>query len=411
MSNEFVVTTAAKKLIQLKKRIKVIPGGTSAGKTFNILPILFSKAATTPNLSISVVSETMPHLRKGAMRDFINILKMTNRFDEKSWHKTNSTYTLPNGSFIEFFSLESADRARGPRRKILYVNEANLINFEMFYDLLIRTEIEIWLDFNPTNEFWAHLELMDHPDAEWLNLTYEDNEALSPAIVREIELNRAKAFYDPEAVDLFAPQNIKSQYWANWWRVYGLGELGVLEGVVFSDWETIDDIPPAAVYVGTGMDFGFSNDPTSIVDMYLYNGKKLFHEIAYSTGMGLDATVDVLKTKKRMVVADRSNPMLIAEIRKRGINIVAYDATDGKGAISYGVEVLQSESFLITEESTNLKKELRTYCFEKGKDGKMTNNPVGVDHGIDAMRYIGSTGKNKQTKYGRGIRTTLPNLR
>src|SRR5690606_30252903 len=154
-----------------------------------------------------------------------------------------------------------------------------------------------------------------------------------------------------------------------------------------------------------------SNDPTSIIDMYLYNGQKLFDEVAYSTGMGLDATVDALKTKKRIVVADRSNPMLIAEIKKRGVNISAYDATDGKGAINYGVEVLQSEPFMVTKNSTNLIKELRAYCFDKGKDGKMTNNPVGVDHGIDAMRYIGSTGKTRKTTYGKRIRPSLPNLR
>lgn len=411
MSNEFQVTTAARKLITLKKKIKVIPGGTSAGKTFNILPILFSKAATIPNLSISVVSETMPHLRKGAIRDFISILKMTGRFEEKYWHKTNSVYALPNNSFIEFFSLESADRARGPRRKILYMNEANLNSFEMFYDLLIRTEQEVWLDFNPTNEFWAHTELKDHPDADWLTLTYTDNEALSQSIVREIELNKSKAFYKPELSDLFKANNIKSEYWANWWRVYGMGELGVLEGVVFTDWEQVDEIPKEAVYIGTGMDFGFSNDPTSIIDMYSYNGQKLFDEVAYSTGMGLDATVEALKTKKRIVVADRSNPMLIAEIKKRGVNISAYDATDGKGAINYGVEVLQSEPFMVTKNSTNLIKELRAYCFDKGKDGKMTNNPVGVDHGIDAMRYIGSTGKTRKTTYGKRIRPSLPNLR
>lgn len=411
MTNDFIVTTAARKLSKLNKKIKVIPGGTSAGKTFNILPILFSKAAIKENLSISVVSETMPHLRKGAMRDFLNILKATNRYHKSMWHGTNSIYTLPNGSFIEFFSADSDDRVRGPRRRVLYVNEANLINFDTFYNLLIRTSDEIWLDFNPTNEFWAHTELKDHPDAEWLTLTYLDNEALSESIVREIELNQDKAFYDKTKKDLFSQSNIKSDYWANWWRVYGLGELGVLEGVVYSDWEMIDEIPKDAIYMGTGLDFGFSNDPTAAVDMYLYNGKKLFDEILYSTGLGIDATADGLKDKRRRVIADRSAPLLIAEIRKRGIDIVAYDATDGKGAISYGVELMRSESFFVTKQSTNLIKELRSYCFEKSKDGKMTNTPVGVDHALDAMRYIGSTHKNKQTSYGRSIRNTLPRFR
>lgn len=393
--NEFVVTTAAKKLSKLKKKIKVVPGGTSAGKTYNILPILFSKACITPNLSISVVSETMPHLRKGAMRDFLNILEQTNRFDSKSWHKTNSTYTLPNGSYIEFFSLENEGRARGPRRNILYVNEANLISFKLFHQMLIRTNREVWLDFNPSERFWAHDELENHPDAEWLTLTYKDNEALEESIVKEIEYNRSKAYFDINKP--LEGTNIKNEYWHNWWQVYGLGQTGQTLETIFTNWSQIDNIPKEAIYQGTGLDFGFSHDPTAIVDMYLYNGKKLFHEIVSKTGMGINETVEHLKGKH--VIADRSNPLLIKEIKNRGINIKAYDATDGKGSISYGIEVLQSDDFFVTSDSLNLIKELRRYVWEKDKNGELTGSPAGEDHSIDAMRYIGSTG-SKQVNYG-----------
>lgn len=389
--NEFVVTTSAKKLSKLKKKIRVVPGGTSAGKTYNILPILFSKACITPNLSISVVSETMPHLRKGAMRDFLNVLEQTNRFDPKSWHKTASTYTLPNGSYIEFFSLENEGKARGPRRNILYVNEANLIPFELFYQMLIRTNKEIWLDFNPSEKFWAHDELLNHPDAEWLTLTYLDNEALDPSIIREIELNKEKAYFNPTLPH--SGNNIKNEYWHNWWQVYGLGKTGQTLETIFKNWKQVSNIPDSAIYQGTGLDFGFSHDPTAIIDMYLYNGQKLFHEVAVETGMGIEATVNYLKGK--IVTADRSNPLLISEIKKRGINIKAYDATDGKGAISYGIEVLQSEEFLVTSESLNLIKELRRYVWQKDKDGKLTGQPAGEDHCIDAMRYVGSSTKPK----------------
>lgn len=393
--SKFQVTTAAKKLLKLKKKIKVVPGGTSAGKTYNILPILFSKAAKTPNLSISVVSETMPHIRKGAMRDFLNVLESTERFNPKFWHKTNSTYTLANGSFIEFFSLENEGKARGPRRDILYVNEANLIKFELFYQMLIRTKKEIWIDFNPSEKFWAHDELENHPDAEWLTLTYKDNEALDASIVREIELNKEKAYFD-----LSKPKegsNIKSEYWHNWWQVYGLGLTGQTLETIFPNWSQIDNIPKDAIYQGTGLDFGFSHDPTAIVDMYLYNGKKLFHEVVSKTGMGINETVEHLKGKH--VIADRSNPLLIKEIKNRGVNIKAYDATDGKGAISYGIEVLQSDEFLVTSESLNLIKELRRYVWERDKNGELTGSPAGEDHCIDAMRYIGSTG-SKKVNYG-----------
>lgn len=337
----------------------------------------------------------MPHLRKGAMRDFVNVLEQTKQFDPKSWHKTNSTYTLPNGSYIEFFSLENEMKARGPRRNILYLNEANLITYEIFHQMLIRTDKEIWLDFNPSEKFWAHDELENHPDSEWLTLTYLDNEALSDSIVRELEINRSKAYFD-----LSKPKegsNIKSEYWHNWWQVYGLGKIGQTLETILTDWEQVANVPNDAVYIGTGLDFGFSNDPTAIIDMYQYNGKKLFDEVAVETGMGIEATVKHLKGKR--VIADRSNPLLISEIKKRGVNIKAYDATDGKGTIKYGLEILQSEPFLVTSQSLNTIRELRRYVWERDKNGKVTDVPAGEDHCIDAMRYIGSSGM-KKINYG-----------
>lgn len=402
----FVVTTAAKKLSKLEKKIKVIPGGTSAGKTYNILPILFSKAAITPNLSISIVSETMPHLKRGAMRDFLNVIKDTDRYHRPFWNKTDSLYTLPNDSFMEFFSADDEQRVRGPRRDILYINEANSLKFDTFYQMLIRTRKEIWLDFNPTTEFWAHEELLDHPDAEWLTLTYQDNEALDASIVREIELNRGKAYYNPNLPipQLFDKTNIKNAYWHNWWMVYGLGLTGQVQESIYTNWKQIDQVPAEALYVGTGLDFGFSNDPTAIIDMYLYNGLKLFDEVVVATGLGISETAEILKRdRKRMVIADRSAPLLIEEIKKKGVNIKAYDATDGKGTKNFGISIMQQDPFLVTKGSLNMIKELRAYVWEKDKAGKLTGRPVDAnDHTMDAMRYIGSTQKKKR-KFKKGL--------
>lgn len=406
----FVVTTAAKKLSKLKKKIRVIPGGTSAGKTFNILPILFSKACITPNLSISVVSETMPHLKKGAMRDYLNIMRATGRYKKSMWHKTDSIYTLPNDSYIEFFSADDEARVRGPRRNILYVNEANALKFDTFYQLLIRTDLEIWLDFNPSAEFWAHEELQHHPDAEWLTLTYLDNEALSESIVREIEYNKIKAYNNPnlKIPNLFEEHNIKNHYWHNWWMVYGLGMTGQVQESIYQNWSQIDAIPLGAVYVGTGLDFGFSNDPTAIVDMYRYNGKKIFDEVAVGTGMGINETVTYLKKDfKRRVIADRSASLLIEEIKKKGVDIKAYDATDGKGAIKYGISVMQGDDFLVTKRSTTIVKEIRGYVWEKDRNGNLTGNPIkNNDHTMDALRYIGST----DSRMSKPIRTRRARL-
>lgn len=202
MNDGFIYTTAIDKLRKLKKRIKVIPGGTSAGKTYGIIPIAIDTAIKNNQEEISIVSESVPHLRRGAMKDFEKIMKSTNRWNEKSFSRTLLKYTFSNGSFIEFFGADQSDKLRGARRTRLYVNECNNLSFDTYQQLAIRTSKEIWLDFNPSNEFWAHTELSNDPDAEWLTLTYKNNEALSQSIVREIEKAKEKAK--------------TSSYWDNW---------------------------------------------------------------------------------------------------------------------------------------------------------------------------------------------------
>jgi len=174
----FVYTTAIKKLRKLKKRIRIVQGGTSAGKTFGILPILIDKACKNELLEISVVSESVPHLRRGALKDFEKIMRSTNRWIDAHFNKSLLKYTFSNGSFIEFFSVDQPDKLRGARRNILYINECNNVNFEAYQQLSIRTSHEVWLDFNPTHEFWAHTELLQDKDSEHLIVTYKDNEAL-----------------------------------------------------------------------------------------------------------------------------------------------------------------------------------------------------------------------------------------
>ena len=170
----FKRTTAINKLGKLTKRKKIIQGGTSAGKTYGILPLLINKATKHKRLEISIVSESIPHLKRGAMKDFLKILYDTNRFVRSHWNASNFKYTFANGSYIEFFSVDQEDRVRGARRNILYVNEANNINFDTYYQLAIRTDMDIWIDFNPTSEFWAHVEVLPDEDSELIILTYKD---------------------------------------------------------------------------------------------------------------------------------------------------------------------------------------------------------------------------------------------
>jgi phage terminase large subunit len=380
-----VRTTAVNKIIALKKRIKIIQGGTSAGKTFGIIPVLISKAAKTPNLEISIVAESIPHLRRGALKDFVNIMKWTSRFFEGRFNKSLLRYDFGNGSYIEFFSADDSSKLRGARRDILYINECNNVTFESYNELSIRTKREIYLDFNPANEFWVHTELKHEDDSDFLILTYKDNEALDERIVKEIEKNRAKA--------------TTSSYWANWWRVYGLGEIGMLEGVVFSNWKTIDTIPNEAKLIGYGLDFGFTNDPTAIIEIYNYNGQRIVNEIVYQTGL-VNNEISKKLQKNVIAYADSSEPKSIEEIRRTGQLIKG--VTKGQDSVNFGIQIMQSQSYLVTAQSTNLIKELRAYCWDRDKTGKQMNKPIdNFNHTIDALRYHEMESLGKGSNFGK----------
>ncbi len=380
----FKRTTSINKILSLKKRVKIIQGGTSAGKTFGILPILIDKAIRYPNTEISVVAESIPHLRRGALKDFLKVMKWTNRYIDEQFNKSLLTYQFKNGSIIEFFSADDSSKLRGARRDILYINECNNVTFDAYLELSIRTKKEIYLDFNPANEFWVHKELKDEPDADFIILTYKDNEALDESIVRQIEKNREKA--------------ATSSYWANWWRVYGLGEVGSLEGVVFDNWKEIDKIPDEARLVGIGLDFGYTNDPTAAIEIYNWNGQRIVNEIVYRTGM-LNSDIAKILPSGVTIYADSSEPKSIDEIRRYGKTIKG--VTKGKDSIKYGIDVMQRQSYLVTKQSTNLIKELRSYCWDVDKHGVRLNNPAGGnDHAIDALRYHEMESLGLNSNYG-----------
>lgn len=412
--DKFIITTAVRKLgklYQSNSRVKVIPGSASAGKTFGILPFLINHATTVAGLEVSVVSESIPHLRKGAMKDFLKIMRMTGRYIDAHYNRTLLTYTFSNGSVIEFFSADQEDKVRGPRRDVLYINECNNIPFETYYQLAIRTSRTIWLDFNPAIEFWVHTELTADPDAEWLVLTYKDNEALSEALVREFDKARTKAYFDPElpVPQLFDPANIRNDYWHNWWRVYGCGMLGSLEGVIFTNWKTIEAVPPEARLLGFGLDFGFTNDPTALVALYRWNNKTIWHELLYKSGLTNDRIAQEMQRLRLMasdiIIADSSEPKSIAEINNYG-NFRVRKAVKGKDSVNYGIDVLQQEEFYVTQGSVNLIKELRNYSWDRDRTGKTINKPIDkFNHTIDAMRYLATAVLSKAIRRRRIRRT------
>jgi len=357
----------------MSKRIRAIPGGTSASKTISILIYLIAKAQSdkVPTLT-SIISESFPHLRRGAMRDFLNIMKAHDYFKDSLWDKTNSTYNFETGSKIEFFSADQPEKLRGGRRDRLFINEANNIPFSAFEELEVRTKEFIFLDWNPTNEFWYYTDIKNsRTDIEEITLTYLDNEALDKQIINSIEQRKERK---------------------SWWKVYGLGQLGEVEGRIYTGWEIIEDIPHQARLVARGLDFGYSNDPTVIVSIYQYNGGFIVDEELYQKGMHNSDIANFINNLDRqiMTVADSAEPKSIDEIKMHGINIVG--AQKGQGSVNRGIDFVQSQKISITKRSLNLIKSYRNYMWETDRLGTVLNKP---DHnwsdGMDAVRYGLST--------------------
>jgi phage terminase large subunit len=364
----FIITTALLKLRKLTKRIKAVAGGTAASKTISIIQILIDKSQndTTPKIT-SITSESMPHLKKGAIRDFLNIMEEHEYFDPERWNKSDYIYTFESGSKIEFFSCDMPYKVRGPRRQRLFVNEANNVPLETFDQLEVRTEEEIWLDWNPVSEFWFYTDVWGkRNDVDFITLTYKDNEGLPKSVVESIETRKENR---------------------NWWLVYGEGQLGEHEGKIFSDWQIIDTIPHEARLERYGVDFGYTNDPTAIVALYRYNGSFIVDEITFQKGLSNKQIADVLLMRPTsLVMCDSAEPKSIDELKTYGIN--ALPATKGPGSVLQRIQYVKDQRVSVTKQSINVIKEYRNYLWMKDRDGKIINEPDHIwSHSMDAICY------------------------
>src|SRR3990167_4945073 len=367
----YEITQAVKKIANLQKRVRAIQGGTSAGKTVGIIEVLIDKAQMdeTPTIT-SIVSESFPHLKRGAILDFVSIMQQQGYFQDKRWNKTDYTYTFETGSKIEFFSVDQPGKVRGPRRDRLFINEANNIPYDTFDQLEVRTKEFIVLDWNPVAEYWYYDKVANRADVEHLILTYNDNEALDQRIINAIEQRRERK---------------------GWWTVYGEGQLGEVEGKIYQGWTIEDELPRFARLERYGLDFGYSNDPTAIVAIYYYDGGYIWDEIAYQKGLSNKQIYDILANQPpALVIADSAEPKSIDEIKMFGANIV--DAEKGPDSVNNGIQIVQDQKISMTKRSINLIKEYRNYLWETDKDGKILNVPEGIwNHCMDAGRYAMSS--------------------
>lgn len=368
----FQDTTATRKVFSLTKRVRAVAGGTSASKTISILVWLinYCQVPQQKQKLCSVVSEAYPHLEKGAMLDFENIMKDRGYWVDSRWHGTKHTYTFETGNKIEFMSVDTYGKAHGPRRDVLFVNECNNLDYKIVDQLISRTRETTWLDWNPSQEFWFYTEMLNvRKNLDFITLTYLDNEALDKDMVEEIESHKHNK---------------------RWWQVYGLGQLGDVEGKIYTDWVEIEDIPHEARLVRRGLDFGYTNDPSALIDIYYYNGSYILNERIYRKGLSnkqLADTILNLEQPQTLIIADSAEPKSIDELRSYGLNVIP--TTKGPGSVNQGIQYVQDQRMSYTARSLNLKKEYRNYMWKIDPlTDKVLNVPEDVwNHALDAVRY------------------------
>ena len=374
-------TTALNKIIEvvnLPTFYKVIQGGQAAGKTYAILTMLIGYCESIPNSLVSIVGLSHNHLEHGALRDFKNIMKETNRWNPGQFNITRKTFTFANGSQLEFLSADTMN-ARGPRRDVLYVNEANGLNFETFEHLANRTKDFVVIDYNPSAKFWAHTELLENPKnkdrSTLLILTYLDNEAIDPQEKANIESKKPAPGEPP----------------SNWWIVYGEGQIGTLEGNIYSGWKksTEQEIAKNGRLVRYGLDFGFTNDETAVVAVYeMQNGALGLVQKLYKKGILPSDYAENLMSQKInqnvLIIADGARPEIIAEIKKNGFRIISADKS--AGSVMRGISRVQEKQIVYAGE--DLHKEYLAYAWRKKRSGEIMDEPQdGFDHLMDALRY------------------------
>jgi phage terminase large subunit len=379
----FEMTTAVKKMLRMSGRKKVIQGATSSGKTYGIIPILIDKCIATPRLKCTVVAESIPAVKDGAVQIFQDFMHNEGRWNDNQWIGNPMQYTFLNGSIMQFKSFDSYGKAKAAgKRDLLFINEANHIDKEIADALIIRSK-ECWFDFNADREFWAHTDILNQPSSEFLKLTYLDNESIPSETLEDLLWRKQLA----EAEE----KRGEKGYWWNWCQVYLYGEIGSLQGAIFQNWTTAD-LPKEARLLYFGCDFGFATSKAAIIGIYNFNNTMYLKEFVYETQLTNQKLAEKFKQngyKSGTVYCDSAEPKSIQELRDCGINAVPCDSK--QDIKKFAIQKLNEKEFVVSSCSTNLINELRYYVYdEKTGKPKKTDN----DHLMDEMLYaIGSDGK------------------
>lgn len=370
-----------------RKRTKINQGGTSSGKTYSIMQLLFVRAMEQYGRVITVVGQDIPNLKKGAYRDaktIWNKSEVLQRWFPKVNEGERIFYCI-NGSIIEFTSYKDAQDAKSGKRNILFINEANGIPFEIFWQLYIRTSDEVFIDYNPSARFWVHEKMLNRNDVQLIISDHRQNHFLTDerhAMIENID--------DDEL-----------------WKVYARGATGAISGLIFPRFNVVEELPPReewkmSVYC---LDFGFTNDPTALEHLVLAHGEIWTDELLYNTGMTNPMIAEKAKaagvTRHDTIVADSAEPKSIAELRHLGLTVEP--CVKGADSITNGIDILSRYTWNVTRRSTGARRELLNYKWKVTKDGIQTNVPIDCfNHAIDAIRY-GALSKLKVSIRPRGI--------
>jgi phage terminase large subunit len=384
-----------------KQRIVINQGGTSSGKTYSILQVLLIKiceaAQYHKNIVATVAGQDMPNLRDGTARELDKILN--NDFFGSMISKVNRStlkYHFHNGAVLEFKSYDNEQDARNGKRHFLFVNEAQGLSFEIFEQLQTRTSIQTFIDYNPSAPFWVHHNLIGAPEVVRFISNYNDNGYLNESGAWVSNL--------PEAII----KNIESKKdRPQWWRVYGLGLTGQVSGVVFPDINFLPSIPPPEDCKRTvyGLDWGYDNDPTTLVRASIYEGELYAEGLLYETGLKYHQIAAIINE----LGVDTQKYDLIADNDSRGIDtlkdygVYSTKAKKGANSIIEGIQIIKEYKLNILN-NLDWKTEQLSYIY---KTDRRTGKPNGSDpkddynHYWDALRY--AMEKLHRRKGGGGI--------